>query len=55
MVELGYYHSLSDAVAAGYSPDRGTQGAGGLAAETLSARLAQRVSPLTAAAQGEGQ
>ena len=55
MVELGYYHSLSDAVAAGYSPDRmapvaATQG--GLAAETLSARLAARVSPLAAGGEG---
>ena len=45
MVELGYFGSLSDAVAAGYSPDRlapvaASQGA--LAAETLSARLAAR-------------
>jgi len=48
MVELGYFGSLSDAVAAGYSPDRlapvaATQGA--LAAETLSARLAARRQP----------
>jgi hypothetical protein len=45
MVELGYYGSLSDAVAAGYSPDRLAPVAasqGTLAAETLSARLAAR-------------
>lgn len=52
MVELGYFGSLSDAVAAGYSPDRMATAViqpGGLAQQTLSQRLASRASPLTSA------